>query len=508
MKAASMSYIVTTRSSQGLKHSLVWDPSAPLPLGYPLQWIVEKTEDGARIRHVSPERGSVHKGGLTLVSEQELSKGAEIELPASGRKTHLVALSIRPARRVLPVYEDGKGDRLSAFACSGLCIVDSAPVEKDYEGRAEKKTVFSLNRKGSSYELTVAVEGVALAHEGKKGLTAVARGEKLKLESSELVATRVLLGSRSWRFGMATEVAIPAPPKGRVLDADLVEFKKSVRNSMGGLVALLILAFFWPKAEPTPVDQIPPQIARIVLAKPASAQAEAAGANVAKSENQPKTKVQETKVVQAFRAKALQSAVSKLLKGGMTKLLTQSDFVAGSTASASTGRLFDAKSAALKATGPEIGLSNQKSVMVASLGSEGIGAGKGGKSVGYGKGERAGVKGQGEGFVSMDIGNSSVEEGLTKEEVGKVIHAHLAEIRYCYESAMIRSPDVEGKLVMDFTIGSTGAVKVSNVKQSTTPDPKLDDCVNRRLVTWQFPKTKGGVDVAVTYPFIFKTLGR
>ncbi len=51
-------------------------------------------------------------------------------------------------------------------------------------------------------------------------------------------------------------------------------------------------------------------------------------------------------------------------------------------------------------------------------------------------------------------------------------------------------------------------VKVSEVKTSTLPDPRLDDCILRRLNTWKFPNPKGGIDVAVTYPFIFKTLGR
>jgi hypothetical protein len=323
---------------------------------------------------------------------------------------------------------------------------------------------------------------------------------------ADLVGTRIFLGPRNWRFGLATEPVLPAVPKA-ASDPELVSFKKSVRYSLATLAGMIVLAWVWPKPEQLPIDQIPPQIAKLVLTKPQTATpAETQGATIAK--NAPKS-VQETKVVQAFRAKALQNAVSSLLKGGMTKLLAQSDFVAGSLSNPNARKIFDSKTDALKATGPDVGLTNSKSVLVASIGSDGVGGvGKDGKAVGYGKGNRASVKGQGENFVSMDIGNANVEEGLTKEEVGKVIHQHLSEIRYCYESAMLRTPDIEGKLIMDFTIGGTGDVKTSLVKQSTLPDPRLDDCVLRRLVTWKFPKTKGGVDVAVTYPFIFKTLGR
>jgi TonB family protein len=108
----------------------------------------------------------------------------------------------------------------------------------------------------------------------------------------------------------------------------------------------------------------------------------------------------------------------------------------------------------------------------------------------------------------MDTGGSSVDEGLTKDEVGEVIHRHLSEVRYCYESAMLRTPDVEGKLMTNFVIGPNGMVKSTEVKSSSLPDARLDDCILRRLATWKFPLPRGGIDVAVTYPFIFKTLGR
>ena len=154
-------------------------------------------------------------------------------------------------------------------------------------------------------------------------------------------------------------------------------------------------------------------------------------------------------------------------------------------------------------SGPATGISNDTNRQVATLGGSGEG-----KGTGYGKGEHAGVKGQGQAFVSMDVAGAAVDEGLTKDEVGEVIHRHLSEVRYCYESAMIRSPDLEGKLMVNFTIAGTGMVKSTEVKSSTLPDPRLDDCILRRLATWKFPNPRGGIDVAVTYPFIFKTLGR
>jgi TonB family protein len=138
-----------------------------------------------------------------------------------------------------------------------------------------------------------------------------------------------------------------------------------------------------------------------------------------------------------------------------------------------------------------------------------VGVTGGGGKGGYGgQTEGIGIGGQGDGFLSLNIKDAIIDEGLSKEEVGKIIHSKISEIRYCYESSMIYKPDIEGKLVVDFTIGGSGVVKTSAVKESSLEDSRLNDCILRRLAKWQFPKPKSGVDVAVTYPFIFKKLRR
>jgi len=116
--------------------------------------------------------------------------------------------------------------------------------------------------------------------------------------------------------------------------------------------------------------------------------------------------------------------------------------------------------------------------------------------------------GTGKNWVNLDSLAATVEEGLSRDEVGEVIHRHMKEVRYCYETAMIRQPDLEGKLIVQFTIGNQGSVRSTGVKTSTLPDARLDECILARLAGWKFPHPKGGIDVAVTYPFIFKTLGK
>ncbi len=134
--------------------------------------------------------------------------------------------------------------------------------------------------------------------------------------------------------------------------------------------------------------------------------------------------------------------------------------------------------------------------------------GPGSRGAGYGRGSHAKVSGQGRSFVSMDTGASEVDEGLTREQIGRVIHAHRDEIRYCHESAMLRSPGAEGKLDARFSIGASGTVQRTAAGGSTVGDRRLHDCILARLKGWKFPKPKGGVTVAVKYPFVLKAITR
>jgi TonB family protein len=290
------------------------------------------------------------------------------------------------------------------------------------------------------------------------------------------------------------------------------EYKSALKRSGAALMSLLLISFVMNHFKPKPKEEelIPEPFTKVILKKQVKMAKNTPSAlkpdlkTLASGSKQKLDSLQKrnAQIAQAFRSQNLQSAVKGLLKGGMTKLLSQNAALLASPLNAHAAANFKNTDRAL-ASATIVGLNTGKNIEVASLG--GSGTGKAG--VGYGKGAGAKVEGQGNGFVSLDLGNSTVEEGLTKEEVGRVIHAHMSEIRYCYESSMIRSPELQGRLILDFTINSLGKVAIASVKESSLQDPRLDDCIVRRLTKWQFPKPKGGVDVAVTYPFIFKTLG-
>lgn len=505
-------FVVTTRIGRRAGDSAqtqVWESSHPLALGHPFRWVLERTETGVRLRDLTCETEKVLTDGVHELTHQQLDNGAEIAVAPYFLKIHSV-------REIAPAFESSTpGSTLMVYQCLDRWLVESRRAEDSYSPRLHSKTPFTLKKSANGYTFKANAEGVRL--NGSQDRTFKA-GETIEISTTDLARSTLRFkpqGSESallWRFGLVEAPAfIDAVRKQKTAIEleDATWFKKAIRATAVGFATLIVLSYLWPQQKEDPKVLIPEQFTKIVMApqpkKAAPAAASESGAPAA-AQNAPK-KVQDAAVVQAFRAKALTNAVNGLLKGGMTKLLAQSDFVAGTNHSNEARKLFDSKSDALKTSAPLGGIGD-KSVEVANIGG---GTAAGGSNVGYGKGEHAGVKGQGKGFtpfVSADASGSVVDEGLTKDEVGEVIHKHLSEVRYCYESAMIRTPDIEGKLMTNFTINGQGIIKSAEVKSSTLPDPRLDDCIVRRLATWQFPKPRGGVDVSVTYPFIFKTLGR
>jgi hypothetical protein len=220
---------------------------------------------------------------------------------------------------------------------------------------------------------------------------------------------------------------------------------------------------------------------------------------------QPSHQERDTQLAKTLADPGFVSASHSLVKSGMTKLLANKGYDDGSDAHAAAKGMFKSGS-----HGGSLGGANSlgtRSVEVASIGGEaGLFSGNGG--VGYGKGSHARVSGQGKNFVALDTGKSEVEEGLTKEQVGAVIHAHMSEIRYCYEAAQLRDPELSGKLSVAFVVGAPGRVNTAHLAQASSPEQALGECLVSRLKGWQFPHPLGGVNVAVNYPFIFKILGR
>lgn len=132
-------------------------------------------------------------------------------------------------------------------------------------------------------------------------------------------------------------------------------------------------------------------------------------------------------------------------------------------------------------------------------------AGKGGGTSGY----------KGSGALSLgNIGNAEVgvleeetevDGGLDREAIARVIRSQLGQIRYCYERQLSANPDLYGKIMVRFTIGAAGSVVAQAIGTTSLNNAMVEGCILRRIAGWQFPTPKGGTNVLVTYPFLFKS---
>jgi TonB family protein len=142
------------------------------------------------------------------------------------------------------------------------------------------------------------------------------------------------------------------------------------------------------------------------------------------------------------------------------------------------------------------------------LGLRGTGAGGGG--VGYGLGAATkgaeGKMGRLSATPSSAIMSSEavVEGSLDGELIRKVIQRNLAQVKYCYQLALQANPKLAGRIVVRFTIGANGSVRKAEIVGGTLREAVFEQCLLTRVRSWLFPSPKGGAEVVVTYPFVFK----
>jgi outer membrane biosynthesis protein TonB len=143
---------------------------------------------------------------------------------------------------------------------------------------------------------------------------------------------------------------------------------------------------------------------------------------------------------------------------------------------------------------------------IGTLGAE-ILRGRGGGGIGaMGAGSvgRGAVGGMVTRATSRSVG---VPQGnIDREAVAKVINSHLQEIRGCYERALLKDPGLAGKVVLEWTISTTGSVSAAKTKSSTLKNASVEGCILSALKSWQFPQPRGGV-VIISYPFLFNSVG-
>jgi pSer/pThr/pTyr-binding forkhead associated (FHA) protein len=133
-----------------------------------------------------------------------------------------------------------------------------------------------------------------------------------------------------------------------------------------------------------------------------------------------------------------------------------------------------------------------------------IGHGSGTGS-GYGVGGgRGGMRGRTAAVPTVAIGQPNAQGDLDKAIIRRYIKRNQQKIQYCYEKELLAKPNLSGTVMTNFLITPNGNVSSSS---GSGVDPNVANCVAEVIRNIEFPKPKGGGNVQVNYPFIFRLGG-
>jgi hypothetical protein len=318
-------------------------------------------------------------------------------------------------------------------------------------------------------------------------------------------------------------------PRPRIDDPEMVQYMLGTSIVLG--IFATILVFMWEKEAPRPPLALSAErIAKIEapqaveFQKEKKKEAEKAESDSKEKEGQMKrakekagklgrddAKVKDT-IIPKGREDILREKVQKI---GILSVIGK-DKAPGSGLSKLLGQNNDVEQAVAGMAGAR---------MQVGRGSGGLstsGAGPGGGGTGYGhiygagnldtggrgthgkgRGPKLAERGEHEVSVGMGGGAGDTDGSLSKEQINKVVRAHLAGIKYCYEKELQHKAGLSGGIDVFWVIQPDGTVSKANVKNTTMGDAAVEGCIVRQVKQWQFPKAPAQTTVG-RYPFIFK----
>jgi len=125
----------------------------------------------------------------------------------------------------------------------------------------------------------------------------------------------------------------------------------------------------------------------------------------------------------------------------------------------------------------------------------------------YGDGSGTGFSNRGSRVPKVRVAKATVNGGLDKDIVRRIVRAHINEVRHCYNQGLTKDQGLKGRVAVQFTIGGTGKVPTAVVSNTTLKDASVGNCIAKAVRRWKFPKPRGGGSVIVTYPFVLEAAG-
>lgn len=138
------------------------------------------------------------------------------------------------------------------------------------------------------------------------------------------------------------------------------------------------------------------------------------------------------------------------------------------------------------------------------VGTKGAGGGKGG----YGNTSVASGEGAGISSIAVSSSDMVLQGGISRYAIRATIAKYLSQVRRCYEKQLSTTPDIQGLVEVSFEINKLGRLNYARVNRTTLNNKPTETCITKKMMNWQFPKPKGGVNVSVKNPFMLRPVGQ
>ena len=327
----------------------------------------------------------------------------------------------------------------------------------------------------------------------------VGQGEQsLKVEGAE--NCKVQLKGNAWLL-QSSEYTFELSPIASTVNLPIAQEEEEEGTSIWialALTLLLPLAFFLlPKPkhvdEPQIVEQVTVQIKQPEVQKPVEVTTALDRLPEVKKQAQTTKRAinQNLGFLGLLGKKDLKKAV-----GGVPTDLKDVSPGAGKGTEGSGGELLVGLGQGLKRTT----VGNTGVAGLGGVGTKGAGGGAGGY------GNSAIGSGEGKALSSVPLSQELVlEGGLDRSVVQATIAKYLSQVRACYETGLKSNPGLGGIVTMAFEIGGAGDLNFAKVQKTSLDNAEVENCISKKMMTWKFPKPRGGVSVKVNYPFVLRT---
>lgn len=87
-------------------------------------------------------------------------------------------------------------------------------------------------------------------------------------------------------------------------------------------------------------------------------------------------------------------------------------------------------------------------------------------------------------------------------DIARTIDAAKPTIQACFQEGLKLDPNLAGKAIYRFVIGTTGRIQKIALEDTTLKHPRTESCIQYRLTQLSFPASDGLTQVV--YPFLFR----